>query len=149
MSGKAIRETLGFLAVLAGLVFVGMEIRQNTAVARAQTRQSLMENYLQWNMSMAGDTALNAAFREAFFDEPVGPFGGTEQYAMWVHVRTMENVFLQVHDGVVDESAFYSYGWTDSATFRQQKFAEWWTNMRHRFHPDFVAVFEAENGLAS
>ena len=35
MSGKAIRETLGFLAVVAGLVFVGLEIRQNTIAARS------------------------------------------------------------------------------------------------------------------
>ncbi len=149
MSGKAIRETLGFLAVVASLLFVGWEIRQNNAIARAQTRQSLMENYLQWNMSMAGDAALTAAYREAFFDDPISPFGRTEQHAMWVHVRMMENVFLQVHEGVVDESVFSSYGWADSATFGQQKFAEWWTNMRHRFHPDFVAVFEAENGLGA
>jgi hypothetical protein len=41
MSGKAIRETLGFLAVVTSLVFVGMEIRQNTAVARGQARRNL------------------------------------------------------------------------------------------------------------
>ena len=41
MSGKAIRETVGFLAVVASLVFVGMEIRQNTQVARGQTRIEL------------------------------------------------------------------------------------------------------------
>ncbi len=35
MSGKAIRETLGFLAVVASMVFVGMEIRQNTVIAHA------------------------------------------------------------------------------------------------------------------
>ncbi len=34
MSGKAIRETLGFLAVVASMVFVGMEIRQNTTALR-------------------------------------------------------------------------------------------------------------------
>ena len=32
MSGKAIRETLGFVVVVAGLVFVGLEIRQNTGI---------------------------------------------------------------------------------------------------------------------
>ncbi len=38
MSGKAIRESLGFLAVVASMVLVGLEIRQNTTVARAATR---------------------------------------------------------------------------------------------------------------
>ena len=39
MSGKVVRETLGFLGVVASLMFVGLEIRQNTAVARGQARQ--------------------------------------------------------------------------------------------------------------
>jgi len=35
MSGRAVRETLAALGVIASLVFVGAEIRQNTTVARA------------------------------------------------------------------------------------------------------------------
>ena len=41
MSGKTIRETLGFLVVVASLVFVGMEIRQNTIAARAAAYQAI------------------------------------------------------------------------------------------------------------
>ncbi len=33
MSGKNFRETVGLLLVVASLVFVGLEIRQNTLVA--------------------------------------------------------------------------------------------------------------------
>jgi hypothetical protein len=40
MSGKAARETLGFLAVVAGLVFVGLRIQQSNVQARAATRQA-------------------------------------------------------------------------------------------------------------
>ena len=42
MSGKAVRETLGFLAVVAGLVFVGWEIRQNSLSVQAATYQDLI-----------------------------------------------------------------------------------------------------------
>ena len=42
MSGKAIRETLAALGVIASMVFVGMEIRQNTAVARASAHNDLV-----------------------------------------------------------------------------------------------------------
>ncbi len=38
MSGKAIRETLGCMAAVAGLVFVGLEIRQNGYRAQAEHR---------------------------------------------------------------------------------------------------------------
>ena len=53
MSGKAVRETLGFLAVVASMVFVGAEIRQNTAAIRGQTRQALNVDYREWQMTMA------------------------------------------------------------------------------------------------
>ena len=83
MSGKAVRETLGFLAVVAGMVFVGIEIRQNTvaqeaqtAAQRAQTRQGLADAgrdftlmlgtdpearrvwYAMWQPSVYGDSAV-------------------------------------------------------------------------------------------
>jgi hypothetical protein len=43
MSGKAIRETVGFLGVIASLVFVGFEIRQNTLASRAAAIQESIE----------------------------------------------------------------------------------------------------------
>ena len=46
MSGKAIRETLAALGVIASMVFVGLEIRQNTALARAATRHALTDSSL-------------------------------------------------------------------------------------------------------
>ena len=41
MSGKAIRETVGFGAVVAGLVFVGLEIQQNNKLAQAAAYQAI------------------------------------------------------------------------------------------------------------
>ncbi len=46
MSGKAIRETLGFLAVVAGLVFVGLEVRQNTLAIQTNTSQNVYTQYM-------------------------------------------------------------------------------------------------------
>ena len=36
---KRIREVFAFLGFIASMVFVGLEIRQNTAATRGQTRQ--------------------------------------------------------------------------------------------------------------
>ena len=53
MSGKAIRETFGFLAVVASMVFVALEIDQNTASIRAQTRQQLSDANSELLIAMA------------------------------------------------------------------------------------------------
>lgn len=39
MSRKAIRETLGFVGVIASLIFIGLEIHQNTLASRAAAIQ--------------------------------------------------------------------------------------------------------------
>ena len=39
MSRSAIRETLGFVGVIASLIFVGLEIQQNTLASRAAAIQ--------------------------------------------------------------------------------------------------------------
>ena len=67
---------------------------------------------------------------------------------MWGMMRNAENVFLQFQEGVVDESVLASYGWADNAVFRREGFVDWWSVRRQRFHPDFVAAFEAEYDLA-
>ena len=49
MSGKAVRETLGFLGVMASLVFVGLEIRQGASATRAATVLQLKDAWVQTN----------------------------------------------------------------------------------------------------
>ena len=41
MSGKAGRETLGMLGVIASMIFVGFEIRQSNVQARAAAYQAI------------------------------------------------------------------------------------------------------------
>jgi hypothetical protein len=43
VSGKEVREVVGFAGVVASLVFVGVEIRQNTVTARAAAYQAMGE----------------------------------------------------------------------------------------------------------
>ena len=50
MSGKAIRETLGFLAVVASMVFVGVEIQQNSQSVQAATYQDLIAQITNLNV---------------------------------------------------------------------------------------------------
>ena len=66
MSAKTIGETLAALGVIASLVFVGLEIRQNTAVARAQTRQALTEDLREFIMTLAADETLFEVYHNRF-----------------------------------------------------------------------------------
>ncbi len=142
-------EALGFLGVMASLIFVGAEIRQNTAVARAQARQWMTENYIEYMMEMATNPDLQAAYDSAFRGPQATTGGsGRASRAMFVSLRSLENVYLQVEDGVVDESVFQSYGWVGREEFRTPQFKAWWSQQRHRFNSNFVTAFEEAYHLA-
>jgi hypothetical protein len=61
-------------------------------------------------------------------------------------LRNVENVFLQEQMGVVDASALRGYGFT-MPMYGSENFARSWSGLRDNFDPDFVAAFEARNGL--
>jgi len=149
MSAKSIGEALAAIGVIASLVFVGLEIQQNTTVARAQTRQALTEDLRDYIMTLTEDKELFEVFHNKFETTYEGSVDDRRAvYVMYARLRMVENVFLQVQEGVVDESIFLSYGWSDQPVFMSPQFREWWPPNRTRFNPGFVAAFEAEYDLA-
>ena len=151
MSGRAIRETLGFLGVVASLAFVGLEIRQNTMVARAQARQVLADASVSLFNALAADTEIYAGYR-AWLDAGEDDVLDCYQTRMCIFIvgaaRHHENVFLQVREGIVDEEVFLSYGFTNNPLYESPYFAQIWPRLKPIFHPDFVAALEAEYDLA-
>lgn len=144
MSRQPLREIVGFVGVVASLLFVGLEIRQNNAIARAQTHQALASEYREFWMALALDDRL---------DEIRGPSlvgdDSRESIVQWVRMRLLENVYHQFREGVVDESVFNGYGWRGDPEFQTPEFAEWWRARRGRFDAGFVQEFEARQGLST
>lgn len=142
MSKQALRETVAFLGVVGSLLFVGLEIRQNNAIARAQTRQALTSEYREFWTALAFDENLA---------EIQGPaLAGTDSRAsilQWVRMRLLENVYHQYREGVIDESVFLGYGWAGDPEFKTDEFREWWIERRARFDPGFADEFERRQGL--
>lgn len=148
MSGKDLRETLGGLAVVASLVFVGLEIRQNTAVARGQARQELAALNQEWLILQSTDSTFNDIYRR-FWIVADSSFTASElaraSWGMRLNLRRMENVYFQYQEGLVDESALKSYGFqVISAMFKTPRFMEFWVtnDERRAYDPDFVKFLE-------
>jgi len=149
MSGKAVRETLAALGVIASLVFVGAEIRQNTAVARATALNDLANGAREFLLAVGTDSDASSVLRRW---REGGELSDDESqqatYLVMALLRNFENVFMQTATGVLPSDALLSYAYTNSNIAQLQAFREFWPTARPRFHPDFVAAFEAEYGLA-
>jgi hypothetical protein len=153
MSGKAVRETLAALGVIASLVFVGAEIRQNTAVARGQTRQDLAALNQEWLVLHAADPEFGDLFNRAWLQEAEldTPDTRRSRFMMRIQLRQLENVYLQFAEGLVDESALRSYGLQTSSLYETERFRDFWITRdeRRAYDPDFVRFFEERMGVTS
>jgi len=149
MSKEAIRETVGVLGVVASLLFVGLEIRQSTAVARGQTRQELEAMNQAWLTQITADPSYSDLWYRAWIAG--GQIAPDEEYRaammMTQFMRRLENIYFQHAEGLVDDSALRSYGLQDIGVFfAMERFQEWWIEKqwRQRFHPEFVQFVEGQ-----
>ena len=105
MSGKAIRETVGLLAVVAGLAFVGWEIRQNTVATRSATVLQLKENWSQLNLTMVQNPEMVDAL-DLVLDEGFENVDRRSHFTVEVWRRTVmhnwSNAYFQYRMGTLD-----------------------------------------------
>ena len=139
------RDVIAFLGVAGPLIFVGYEIRQNTAATTGQTRQELAAINQEWLILLTADPEFSDLFHRAWeLGEEIDP---SEEYRaemmMVLNVRRLENVFFQYQAGLVDQSALASYGLA-SLRMESPRLVEWWVqkDWRSAFHPDFVRFVE-------
>lgn len=145
---NAIRETLGFLGVVISLLFVGWEIRQNTQVARGQTRTELTALNNEF-LARLGDPEFVEVWQRAW-QESEDLSEGEEfrvELATLQYLRLLENVHLQYQNGLIDQEALDSYGFFG---FREQfmthpRFPRIWEPRRISFDPEFVGFLEGPN----
>lgn len=147
-----IGRALSAAGVVVSLVFVGLQLRDNTTAVRAQARQAIAERSANVIYSVAENPELARAFRLRWGDpvpgEHLSAFDSVQaNWAMFGLVRHLENVYLQVQEGVIDRSALDTYGFNDNEWVQTQRFEEWWAGISSRFDQRFVAEFERILGL--
>ncbi len=109
-------EVLGLIAVAVSLVFVGLEVRQNTIAGRAAAYQehgSHLSN--QW-LALAQDPALTRLYLadEDNWHELTEIEKAQLTYVWIVSFRNYETILLQVEEGLLDQDAMDRLGWGDA-----------------------------------
>lgn len=144
-------ELVATFGVLISLVFVALELRQNTAVARGQARNDLATLAQEFLLLLGQDPVANRAWRGHWQDEDVGALTPTDRsqayYLMIAMVRRLETTYLHHRESLIPEAALESYGMR-SPVFDGPRFrTEFWPRSRGMFDPDFTRYFEARLGL--
>ena len=108
---KSIVELVGAGAVLVGLIFVGFELRQNTAAVEASTLQDLTDASVDWITNIASDSNLTRIF--ATPPSELAELSEVEYRQLHLLYRAQwfrfQNAFLQWNRGTLDEEDWLIY----------------------------------------
>ena len=117
MKNVATVETIGLIAVFAGLVFVGLEIRQNNGLAQAAAFQEIGFATAQNWLDVSQDPDFNQIHLWHFFADPVwwadqNPRDVERLITLWIgYLREYETIYLQIELGLLDEDAMDRLCW--------------------------------------
>ena len=137
----------------SGSSLVGIEIRQNTAAQRAETRQGLANASRDMILAVAGDPELARVWFARWRSDRNGGDSGAQlsptdsmqaETLMHATLRNMENGYFQASEGVVDFDVPGTYGW-NTPMFRNAEFWAFRDEKKPEYDPRFVEAFEEAN----
>jgi hypothetical protein len=93
---------IGGIAVAATLVYLAVQVRQNSKIAQATVRQSLVQNQISYMSLRSTDPMIRTAFRKASAHEQLSD---EEAFALLFHatvgIRLWEGLHSQLEHGMV------------------------------------------------
>ena len=113
MKISAINESVSLIAnigVIASIVFLGLEMQQNTAMMQSQTRNSIVENQLSFYERAIENNDFAEVIADKRSDSNVYPIGSPESFHYTLFIasqqRMWENEFYQYQIGLFDQDEF-------------------------------------------
>jgi hypothetical protein len=145
-------EVIGVVAVLASLIFVGVQIRQNTVqakdanrLARAQMHQQIADGFTQVMSFMT--QVDNKVIEDLFLDGDPKALSRADlqrftatMMGLWKH---LENVFYQQKEGFVSEAYWQSTCNYISLMIMRPGARWWWEERKAVFASEFVEFVDA------
>jgi len=136
-------ELIGFISVIASLIFVGMEISQNTTAVRGATNQAISDQVSELYLTIATDRNLAGLVKKLYDDVLREDFDSIDDMQLFMIVltglRRVENIYLQIEDNILDDRAFDRIG----LRFYRSKYGrQIWEENKQFFDRNFVPFFE-------
>ena len=137
---REIAEVMAMLGVIASLILVAVEVRQNTAAVRSETIQSVLEQAISINMIPAQDSDL----RESIYARPEDLTDDQRNQLSWFYtglVRLFMLRFYQFQEGSIDESTTLQIA-SSSRVFGLPTFIYFWQDRSLEYPADFREFME-------
>jgi integrase len=144
MNRRTIIEIFGLLSVIGSLIFVGVEISQNTQAVRGATHQSVSDQISEYYLTIAADERLADLVARALRDEiNRQDLNRADQLSVDLvivtGIRRVENIYLQYKNGILEKDAFERIGY---GSYRGSFARLTWNDWKGEFDKGFITFFE-------
>jgi hypothetical protein len=138
-----IGEFVASIGVLVTLIYLAIQIRQNTATTQVQIRQAIADSQFANINSRATDAQLPMIIMKANRGEPLTE---EEEYRLYFHLdatmRQFENIHSQYVAGVLPEKDWAAISTGMMRTLRSSSVRGIWSGMRDAYNVDFSATVD-------
>lgn len=139
---KVVGSLLGGLGVIGSLVFVALEIRQNTEAVRSATIQAISEQSFDAVAQLVENADLRAAYEAARTGSALTPEQRLQLKVFYLGImRIQQNRYLQSQLGVLDLETLLFVGGQGGA-YDLPFFAEYWAEDRDQYPAEFQDFVE-------
>ena len=129
-------EIIGGVAIVASLIFVGLQIQQNTVATQGNTRNELIAADLAVLLAPKG-TESAMALRSV---DPISEEQAVDAVIyLTALLRVREFVWLQYRNGLLDYDTWQAYLSGISSNFNNPRARVYWEDAKSGFDPEFAA----------
>lgn len=144
MKIKFIIDFIGSIALLISLLFLGIEINQSNAIAKATVRQTINDNDVEYLETFLDQKVVPKANHKLNLGEELSPYEA--QQLIWqqhINFRVFDNGYYQFLNGLLDESEWLKYHSIIVTLFQTNPYvAEMWSIYGKNFSPPFQKQIE-------
>ena len=141
----AIGELVGGVAVIASLVYVGAQIRQNAYATRAASHHAAIDSFREWSQSVVEDGDVADVFLKGNSDQ--GSLSPQEQvrYTMLLFslLRVWETIYYQSSVGTGERGLFRAEEANLHWLFAHSGVQDWWRDCPFSFNDEFNAYLDS------
>ena len=123
----AVGEILGAIAVFASLIYLAVQIRQNTQTTRSAARQAISESVMALPMNFIQTDEFVKAFNAKVHGEQLDRDQALKLEAFsYLTLRSWENIHYQYRSGMLDDEEWRSFRYNLKSLLQMPMHQEYW-----------------------
>lgn len=144
----ALSDLVGALAVVVSLVYLAVQVRQNTRALRAETAREVVASIRAVNTTVASDPELFRIFSTMTEnpDQLSAEERGRATHLIFNHFRAIEDAFQQYMKGNLDEDIWAGWDRTFYDYINSPGWRGYWERRRDLFSSAFVRYVDGLTG---